>query len=288
MLAGRAVLFIGRALMMNPIGLIITGVAVAAYLIYRYWGPISAFFKRLWAQVTSAFSSAWSGIKSAWGSVTGWFSGIWGSIKTAFNGGIVGIGKLIMNWSPLGLFYKAFAGVMSWFGVDLPKNFTDFGGNLIAGLVNGIGNKLAAAKDTIVNFGNSISGWFKETLGIHSPSRVFMGFGDNIGQGAAIGLQRTTPLAALAGQRLATEMTPDVPRIPSPEIMAAGYSGRGAATAGGGTSGGIQVSFNPQFYLNGKETAAPVGLTGALNMSLHELEKMLERLMAQKQRRGYE
>ncbi|HHH0173301.1 TPA: phage tail tape measure protein [Yersinia enterocolitica] len=288
MLAGRAVLFIGRALMMNPIGLIITGVAVAAYLIYRYWGPISAFFKRLWAQVTSAFSSAWSGIKSAWGSVTGWFSGIWGSIKTAFNGGIVGIGKLIMNWSPLGLFYKAFAGVMSWFGVDLPKNFTDFGGNLIAGLVNGIGNKLAAAKDTIVNFGNSISGWFKETLGIHSPSRVFMGFGDNIGQGAAIGLQRTTPLAALAGQRLATEMTPDVPRIPSPEIMAAGYSGRGAAAAGGGTTGGFQVSFNPQFYLNGKETAAPAGLTGALNMSLHELEKMLERLLAQKQRRRYE
>lgn len=288
MLAGRAVLFIGRALMMNPIGLIITGVAVAAYLIYRYWGPISAFFKRLWAQVTSAFSSAWSGIKSAWVSVTGWFSGIWGSIKTAFNGGIVGIGKLIMNWSPLGLFYKAFAGVMSWFGVDLPKNFTDFGGNLIAGLVNGIGNKLAAAKDTIVNFGNSISGWFKETLGIHSPSRVFMGFGDNIGQGAAIGLQRTTPLAALAGQRLATEMTPDVPRIPSPEIMAAGYSGRGAAAAGGGTTGGFQVSFNPQFYLNGKETAASAGLTGALNMSLHELEKMLERLMAQKQRRGYE
>lgn len=288
MLAGRAVLFIGRALLMNPIGLIITGVAMAAYLIYRYWGPISAFFKRMWAQATSAFSSAWSGIKSAWSSVTGWFSGIWGSIKTAFNGGIVGIGKLIMNWSPLGLFYKAFAGVMSWFGVDLPKNFTDFGGNLIAGLVNGIGNKLAAAKDTIVNFGNSISGWFKETLGIHSPSRVFMGFGDNIGQGAAIGLQRTTPLAALAGQRLATEMTPDVPRIPSPEIMAAGYSGRGAATAGGGTSGGIQVSFNPQFYLNGKETAAPAGLAGALNMSLHELEKMLERLLAQQQRRRYE
>ncbi|EMW3376754.1 phage tail tape measure protein [Citrobacter sp. RHBSTW-00053] len=288
MLAGRAVLFIGRALLMNPIGLIITGVAMAAYLIYRYWRPISAFFKRMWAQVTSAFSSAWSGIKSAWGSVTGWFSGIWGSIKTAFNGGIVGISKLIMNWSPLGLFYKAFAGVMSWFGVDLPKNFTDFGGNLIAGLVNGIGNKLAAAKDTIVNFGNSISGWFKETLGIHSPSRVFMGFGDNIGQGAAIGLQRTTPLAALAGQRLATEMTPDVPRIPSPEIMAAGYSGHGAAAAGGGTTGGIHVSFNPQFYLNGKEAAAPAGLTGALNMSLHELEKMLERLMAQQQRRRYE
>ena len=288
MLAGRAVLFIGRALLMNPIGLIITGVAMAAYLIYRYWGPISAFFKRMWAQVTSAFSNAWSGIKSAWNGVSGWFTGLWGNVKAAFNGGIIGVSKLIVNWSPLGLFYKAFAGVMSWFGVDMPKNFTDFGANLISGLVSGIGNKLSAAKDTIVNFGNSISGWFKETLGIHSPSRVFMGFGDNIGQGAAIGLQRTTPLAALAGQRLATEMTPDVPRIPSPEIMAAGYSGRGAAAASGGTSGGFQVSFNPQFFLNGKETAAPAGLTGALNMSLHELEKMLERLLAQKQRRGYE
>lgn len=288
MLAGRAVLFIGRALLMNPIGLIITGVAMAAYLIYRYWGPISAFFKRMWSQVTSAFNNAWSGIKSVWNGVSGWFSGLWGNVKAAFNGGIIGVSKLILNWSPLGLFYKAFAGVMSWFGIDMPKNFTDFGGNLISGLVNGIGNKLSAAKDTIVNFGNSISGWFKETLGIHSPSRVFMGFGDNIGQGAAIGLQRTTPLAALAGQRLATEMTPDVPRIPSPEIMAAGYSGRGASAASGGTTGGIQVSFNPQFYLTGKETAAPAGLAGALNMSLHELEKMLERLLAQQQRRRYE
>lgn len=56
---------------------------------------------------------------------------------------------------------------------------------------------------------------------------------------------------------------------------------------GGGTSGGIQVSFNPQFFLNGRETTAPAGLTGALNMSLHELEKMLERLLAQKQRKEY-
>ncbi|KDF45573.1 phage tail tape measure protein, TP901 family, core region [Enterobacter kobei] len=358
MLAGRAVLFIGRALLMNPIGLIITGVAMAAYLIYRYWRPISAFFKRMWAQVTSAFSSAWSGIKSAWGSVTGWFSGIWGSIKTAFNGGIVGIGKLLINWSPVGLFYKAFAAALKYLGVDLPAKFTDFGGHLIDGLINGIKNKWESLKTTVTDMGDSVGGWFKEKLGIHSPSRVFMGFGDNIAQGAAIGLQRTTPQAALAGQRmasellpkmpvsiqgpkildntsdvrfsmpsldingfmssaknalgavinslssmsaiplstrasllpgqrLANEMTPDVPRIPSPEIMAAGYSDRGAAASGGGTSGGIKVSFNPQFFLNGKETAAPDGLTGALNMSLHELEKMLERLLAQQQRRRY-
>ncbi|MSE74425.1 phage tail tape measure protein [Escherichia coli] len=329
MLAGRAVLWIGRALMMNPIGLVITAVAAAAYLIYRNWGAVSGWFKQRWAD-----------------------------IQEAFNGGIVGTGKLLINWSPAGLLYKAFAAALKYLGVDLPAKFTDFGGHLVDGLINGIKNKWESLKSSVTGMGDSISGWFSEKLGIHSPSRVFMGFGDNIAQGAAIGLQRTTPLAALAGQRmasellpkmpvsiqgpeirdntsgvrfsmplpdingfmssaknaigavinslssmpaiplstrasilpgqrLANEMTPDVPRIPSPEIMAAGYSGRGAAATGGGTSGGIQVSFNPQFFLNGRETTAPAGLTGALNMSLHELEKMLERLLAQKQRKEY-
>lgn len=329
MSAARAVLWIGRALMMNPIGLVITAVAAAAYLIYRNWGAVSGWFKQRWAD-----------------------------IQEAFNGGIAGTGKLLINWSPAGLLYKAFAAALKYFGVALPAKFTDFGGHLIDGLINGIKNKWGSLKSSVTGMGDSISGWFSEKLGIHSPSRVFMGFGDNIAQGAAIGLQRTTPLAALAGQRmasellprmpvsiqgpeirdntsgvrfsmplpdingfmssaknaigavinslssmpaiplstrasilpgqrLANEMTPDVPRIPSPEILAAGYSGRGAAATGGGTSGGIQVSFNPQFFLNGRETTAPAGLTGALNMSLHELEKMLERLLAQKQRKEY-
>ncbi|HHQ7488942.1 TPA: phage tail tape measure protein [Escherichia coli] len=416
MLAGRAVLWIGRALMMNPIGLVITAVAAAAYLIYRNWGAVSGWFKQRWADIQEAFNGGivgigkllinWSpagllykafaaalkyfgvalpakftdfgghlidglinGIKNKWGSlkssVTGmgdsissWFKQCWADIQEAFNGGIAGTGKLLINWSPAGLLYKAFAAALKYLGVDLPAKFTDFGGHLVDGLINGIKNKWESLKSSVTGMGDSISGWFSEKLGIHSPSRVFMGFGDNIAQGAAIGLQRTTPLAALAGQRmasellpkmpvsiqgpeirdntsgvrfsmplpdingfmssaknaigavinslssmpaiplstrasilpgqrLANEMTPDVPRIPSPEILAAGYSGRGAAATGGGTSGGIQVSFNPQFFLNGRETTAPAGLTGALNMSLHELEKMLERLLAQKQRKEY-
>ncbi|PIA84727.1 phage tail tape measure protein, partial [Escherichia coli] len=416
MLAGRAVLWIGRALMMNPIGLVITAVAAAAYLIYRNWGAVSGWFKQRWADIQEAFNGGivgigkllinWSpagllykafaaalkyfgvalpakftdfgghlidglinGIKNKWGSlkssVTGmgdsissWFKQCWADIQEAFNGGIAGTGKLLINWSPAGLLCKAFAAALKYLGVDLPAKFTDFGGHLVDGLINGIKNKWESLKSSVTGMGDSISGWFSEKLGIHSPSRVFMGFGDNIAQGAAIGLQRSTPLAALAGQRmasellprmpvsiqgpeirdntsgvrfsmplpdingfmssaknaigsvinslssmpaipistrastlpgqrLANEMTPDVPRIPSPEILAAGYSGRGAAATGGGTSGGIQVSFNPQFFLNGRETTAPAGLTGALNMSLHELEKMLERLLAQKQRKEY-
>ena len=186
MLAGKAILWVGKALLMNPVGLIITGIAVAAYLLYtRYWGPVSAFFKRLWAQVTSAFSRAWQSITAAWQGISGWFSGIWTEIKTAFGGGITGVGQLILNWSPLGLFHKGFCRcpVMVWYRYA-EEVLPDFWKNLITGLVDGIGNQLTAAKETIVNFGSSVSSWFKETLGINSPSRVFMGFGDNIVQGA--------------------------------------------------------------------------------------------------------
>jgi phage-related tail protein len=44
---GQAALWLGRALFMNPIGLAITGIAVGAILIYRYWTPIKQFFSTL-------------------------------------------------------------------------------------------------------------------------------------------------------------------------------------------------------------------------------------------------
>ena len=62
------------------------------------------------------------------------------------------------------------------------------GKSIIDGLVKG----LKAAKDLVVNTLKSIATGaidaFKKFFGIKSPSRVFMGFGENIDQGLAIGL----------------------------------------------------------------------------------------------------
>lgn len=46
---------VGIAFMANPIGLIITGIAMAAALIYVYWEPIKKFFADLWAGVGTSF-----------------------------------------------------------------------------------------------------------------------------------------------------------------------------------------------------------------------------------------
>lgn len=291
MMAGRAVMFLGRALLMNPIGLIITGIAMSAYLIYRYWGPISAFFKRLWSQVTVAFRGAWSNIKGIWSGVSGWFSGVWGQIKTAFSGGIAGVARLILSWSPLNLFYKAFAGVMKFFGIDMPKSFADFGGNLIKGLVNGIGNALSAAKETIVKFGNAISGWFKETLGIHSPSVVFAGYGDNIAQGVAVGINRTTPEAVSASQKMTTAIKPAKTAMPAvaqlPKVSEPSVKGHQANANPSGQSAGVNVTFAPKITIKGAAPTTEGEITSALKLSLHELEKMMERIVTRRERREY-
>lgn len=44
------------AMLTNPVGLIITGIALAAGLIYTYWRPISAFFRGIWAGIKEGLS----------------------------------------------------------------------------------------------------------------------------------------------------------------------------------------------------------------------------------------
>lgn len=142
----RTLLVVGRLLLLNPIGLAITGIALAAYLIYQYWGPITAFFGNLWA-----------------------------NIKTGANG--------------------------------LWESFKQFGGMLMDGLIGGITNRLAAVKNAIVNVADSAVGWFKEKLGIRSPSRVFMQSGEFLGEGAAIGIRRSTDMVRKASVGMAAAAT---------------------------------------------------------------------------------
>ncbi|MDN2699327.1 phage tail protein [Janthinobacterium sp. SUN073] len=249
MWAGRAVLWLGRALLMNPIGIAITVIAGAAFLIYTYWEPIKAFFGGLWSDVKTAFAGGIGGVSAlivnwsplglfyrAFAGVLGWFgivlpakftdfgasilqritaswvpistffADIWSRLHTVCAGGMASISALIINWSPVGVFYQAFAGVMSWFGIQLPAQFTEFGANILRGLVNGITGSMGAVKDAISNAGSSTIAWFKEKLGIHSPSRVFAQLGDYTMQGLAVGLDRSegAPIAKVSGlaQRL--------------------------------------------------------------------------------------
>lgn len=115
-LVGKAVLFLGRALIANPIGLIIAAIAGAAYLIYQNWEPIAGFFSDVWGRVTDAVSSAWSYmqglfdrynprdmITNAWQGVVGFFGRLWGRIKGGVSAGWELIKSTFLNYHPVGL-----------------------------------------------------------------------------------------------------------------------------------------------------------------------------------------
>lgn len=168
---GQAFMWLGRLFLANPIGLAITAIAAAAYLIYANWDKVKAYFVSAWEE-----------------------------IKQGFSGGIGGILKTLANFSPIGLIYQAFSAVMNYMGVELPSRFTEFGGMIMTGLVNGIRNAMGAVKTAISDAGSETIGWFKDKLGIHSPSRVFAELGGFTMAGLAQGLTNTQggPLEAVA------------------------------------------------------------------------------------------
>jgi len=86
--------------------------------------------------------------------VKNYFANAWTEIKAGFDGGIGGIITTLVNFSPLGLVYQAFAGVMSYLGIELPGRFTEFGGMIVNGLINGLTAGIGAVKDAIGSIGD--------------------------------------------------------------------------------------------------------------------------------------
>ncbi|MXR38004.1 phage tail tape measure protein [Craterilacuibacter sinensis] len=133
-MVGRVIAFVGRLFLLNPIGLVITAIAIGAYLIWRNWDTLGPKFAALWGAIKQAFASGWEWIKT--------------NASGAFN----------------------------WF-LALPGRFMTLGSQIMQGLVNGITTGLGAVKAAITGAGESTIGWFKQKLGIHSPSRVFAELG---------------------------------------------------------------------------------------------------------------
>ncbi len=253
-LAGQAILWLGRALMLNPIGLLITGIALAAYLIYRHWQPIKTFFTGLWAEV-----------------------------KAGFSGGLSGILGVLVNFSPLGWLYRAFAGVMRYLGVELPGKFTEFGSLLISGLVNGIRNSAGQLKDSVIGIGSAVKDWFTDTLGIESPSRVFIGYGANISQGAALGISSQAVLVQQAALGMAAQSRVDMAPPNLMQVTQASRMGTGASTSGAAPT--MTFHFSPQ--INVPAGAGMEAIHQGLQASYTEWMRMMERYLHDTRRRSY-
>lgn len=168
------------AMMANPILAIVALIAAAAIYIWSNWDTLGPKFAALWAGIMAGASAAWEGIKSI----------------------VFGVGQAIANffmtWTLAGQIYTHWDQIMAWMGA-LPAKFMTLGSQIMQGMVDGITGSLGAVKDAITGAGDSTIDWFKEKLGIHSPSRVFAELGGFTMAGLNQGLteNQAGPLSAV-------------------------------------------------------------------------------------------
>lgn len=144
--AGRAILWLGRAVLLNPIGLTLTAIAGAAYLIWRHWDVIGPKLAAVWQAVKDAFSGAWQWIsglpqrmmEAGRAILDGLLSGLrerWQALKDGVSGIASGIADTVRGA----------------LGIRSPSRvFAEIGGHLMGGLQLGIerssGRPLAAMR----------------------------------------------------------------------------------------------------------------------------------------------
>lgn len=202
-MAGRAALMLGRALMLNPVGLLVTGIGVAAIAIYKNWDRIRA-----------AFTAGWNWLRNMGPRLLK--QGL--DMAARILPGAAAVKYVYENWESI----KAAMGKgIAWLKA-LPAQFLQMGAALVSGLVQGIRNGITAAGEAVAGMAQAVKDKFTSWLGISSPSRIFAEYGLNMAQGAALGIQNGQEAAAGASAALAaaTARGWQAPELPAPAITA--------------------------------------------------------------------
>jgi phage-related protein len=146
-------------------GLILSAVSGAIQLIISVVGnglnSVFQFFSAILGQVVSYAITSWGSIVNGASGMISNLLGFFGGLGGKIVGALGNIGSTLFNT----------------------------GKNIIQGLIDGIGSMMGAIGRAILNIvPEAIRGPFEQLLGIHSPSRVFRGYGVNIGQGLILGI----------------------------------------------------------------------------------------------------
>lgn len=156
---------------------------------------IRAVFEVVTEFLGSAFSAAWDVVSGVWDAAVGFFSDIWDSISSAAETAAKAVGDALKKaWDAvtsvwdgaIDFFSGIYDGIVGAFDGIL-DSFLGIGGNIVKGLWDGVSG---AWGDFIGWLNGKVGGivdGVKAMLGIHSPSTVFAGIGENMALGLAEG-----------------------------------------------------------------------------------------------------
>lgn len=156
---------------------------------------IQSVFEAVTGFLGDVFSAAWDVVSGVWEAATGFFGGIWDNIKGTASKAADSIGGSLKKaweavkgvWNGAVSFFSGIAGNIINTFTSLPSKFLSVGGDIVNGLKNGIANAWSSFIGWLNDKVGGIVNGVKAMLGIHSPSTVFAGIGENMALGLAAG-----------------------------------------------------------------------------------------------------
>lgn len=226
----------------------------------RIWTEIKDSAVELWNTVTGFFAQKWNEIKSTastiWNAVVNFFAGIWDDIKN----GVGGFTRSVLQT------FRDLPGKVLDFLKSLPGKLANWAGDLISGIVRGLGNAAykiwQKLKQIIGDAWDNVLGFF----GISSPSKLAAEAGENIVDGLVRGLDTSANSAVTAARNMAEAVGSEL----------TGASGSLAATVNfGANTGSLPEQFMAAGAINGSTTNAAVrGGDGATASRTVVIEKV--------------
>lgn len=160
--------------------------------IIRAWQAIKTFVTNSARSIRDAVVKAFTTVRNIVSSV---MRSVRNSVSSAFTW-LVGKARA---------FIKNFVATLKglWEGLkNMGKNAWQWGRDIMSGLVNGIQSMFKSVKKVVKSITDAIKDAFIKAFDIHSPSRVTMGYGVNIGEGLEIGMRDTVKMISKAWDAL--------------------------------------------------------------------------------------
>jgi len=285
-LTGQAVLWLGRAMLLSPIGWIGIAIAGAALLIWKFWKPIRGFFVGMFQGLSSALKPVGDAMRTAFAPVA-WvvkpvadaLGQVWSWVKALLQpvedtgGAAQSLGQKF--GSAIGTIIRLVIGLPLRLAM-LPLEFIKLGAQIIGGLLGGLKQGWESLKSGLSELAGNIVGSFKSLLGIRSPSRVFAGLGGMLGAGLAVGMKGSAGEVARAAGEMSKAATPNLPTVPL-QALAGRSSGGGADAAAGAGRGGMNVTFAPVIHVGQGGGGVREQVKEAMSLSFAEFERLMSR-----------
>ncbi|MBL0908924.1 phage tail tape measure protein [Pectobacterium carotovorum] len=254
-------------MMTTPVGWVVAAVvgvlaalAGIVALVYKYRDQISSFFSHHWSDISQKHKAFWA------------------DLKNGASGGVAGVLGVLVDRSPLGTWYSTWLKGANELKVKLPESLSGLASLLIDKFVSELANEFPKLQIVSNKIGELIPDSVKDFLGIGSKKVSI----EASGQPVAAGAVATPVLKPTSVSALSLEPTPQQRVALTPTV--GGAKGKLVTAA---PSERVQVAFSPTIYLNGQKAAPTPEMTKTLTLSMNELENMLNKLLTQRERRGY-